>query len=263
MSSSILYQLSSFTITSGITLLMVACYVWGYWLKLKKIKKYPEYSDEGFGAIQGSLLGLLALLLSFTFSMSNSRHDNRYEVMVQEANNIGTAILRADLFPDSARNQYRTGFREYVNARIDLYKAGINRQQNEAAQRQTNEAGAKLWAMAALAAQSPDMVTRNSASLMVNALNPMIDSVTTRKASREATIPDSILFLLFALCLASGFIVGYGSKKTIDWIMVAGFSLMIGVTIFSILDLDRPHRGLITLDRAQQNFIDLQDQLKP
>ncbi|WP_315814354.1 hypothetical protein [Paraflavitalea speifideaquila] len=67
--------------------------------------------------------------------------------------------------------------------------------------------------MAALAAQSPDIVTRNSGSLMVNALNPMIDSVTTRKASRQATIPDSILFLLFALCLASGFIVGYGSKK--------------------------------------------------
>ncbi len=262
MRSSWLYQLSSLTITSCVTLLMVAFYIWGYRLKMKKIRRHPEYSDEGFGAIQGSLLGLLALLLSFTFSMSSSRHDNRYEVMVAEANNIGTAILRADLFPDTIRRQFRAGFSDYVAARIDQYQAGIDPQKNAAAMHQTNAVAAKLWAMAAQATQSTDIVTRNSGSLMVNALNPMIDSITTRKASRETNIPDSILFLLFSLCLASGFIVGYGSKKSIDWIMVAGFAVMIGVTIFSILDLDRPHRGLITLDRAEQNIVDLQDMLK-
>ena len=262
MQSSWLYQLSSLTITSCVTLLMVVFYIWGYQLKMKKIRTHPEYSDEGFGAIQGSLLGLLALLLSFTFSMSSSRHDNRYEVMVAEANNIGTAILRADLFPDSTRRQFRAGFSEYVAARIDQYEAGINPQKNEAAVQQTNAVAGRLWTMAAQAVQSPDMVMRTSGSLMVNALNPMIDSITTRKASRETNIPDSILLLLFSLCLASGFIVGYGSRKTIDWIMVAGFSIMIGVTIFSILDLDRPHRGLITLDRAEQNIVDLQVMLK-
>jgi hypothetical protein len=262
MQSSWLYHLSSLTITACVTLLMVAFYIGGYRLKMKKIRKHPEYSDEGFGAIQGSLLGLLALLLSFTFSMSSSRHDNRYEVMVAEANNIGTAVLRADLFPDSTRRQFRAGFSDYVAARIDQYKAGNDPQKNAAAMRHTNAAVAKVWAMATQAAQSLDVVTRNSGSLMVNALNPMIDSITTRKASRETNIPDSILFLLFSLCLASGFIVGYGSKKTIDWIMVAGFAVMIGVTIFSILDLDRPHRGLITLDRAEQNIIDLQEMLK-
>jgi hypothetical protein len=55
--------------------------------------------------------------------------------------------------------------------------------------------------------------------------------------------------------------VGYGSKRKIDWIMVAGFSVMIGITIFSILDLDRPHRGLITLDNAQQDIIELKEML--
>lgn len=262
MQSSWLYHLSSLTITASVTLLMVLFYIWGYRLKMKKIRVHPEYSDEGFGAIQGSLLGLLALLLSFTFSMSSSRHDNRYEVMVTEANNIGTAVLRADLFPDSIRRQFRAGFSDYVTARIDQYEAGNHPQKNKAALQQTNAAANKLWAMAAQATKSPDVVIRNSGSLMVNALNPMIDSITTRKASRETNIPDSILLLLFSLCLASGFIVGYGSKKTIDWIMVAGFSVMIGVTIFSILDLDRPHRGLITLDRAEQNIVDLQEMLK-
>jgi hypothetical protein len=118
MQSSWLYHLSSLTITAIVTLLMVLFYIWGYRLKMKKIRVHPEYSDEGFGAIQGSLLGLLALLLSFTFSMSSSRHDNRYEVMVTEANNIGTAVLRADLFPDSIRRLFRAGFSDYVTAWI-------------------------------------------------------------------------------------------------------------------------------------------------
>ncbi len=50
MQSSWLYHLSSLTITSCVTLLMVAFYIWGYQLKMKKIRKHPEYSDEGFGA---------------------------------------------------------------------------------------------------------------------------------------------------------------------------------------------------------------------
>lgn len=258
-----LYLVSSFSITACIILLMVLCYVWGYRLKRRKVARHPEYHDEGFGAIQGSLLGLLALLLSFTFSMASSRHDNRYEVMVAEANNIGTAILRADLFPDSLRRQFRAGFGEYLTTRISQYDAGIDPQKNAAALQQTNTQAGRLWNMAVKAAQSDDVILRNSGSLMVNALNPMIDSVTTRKASRETTIPDSILLLLFALCLASAFIVGYGSRKTIDWVMVAGFSVMVGITIFSILDLDRPHRGLIKLDKAQQNFVDLRSMLGP
>ena len=37
------------------------------------------------GAIQGSILGLLALLLGFTFSMSMQRYDSRSEALIQEA----------------------------------------------------------------------------------------------------------------------------------------------------------------------------------
>ena len=77
--------------------------------------------DKSIGALEGSLLGLLALLLSFTFSMSSSRHERRVQVIVEEANDIGTAVLRADLYPDSIRNEFRKDFKAYIESRILFY----------------------------------------------------------------------------------------------------------------------------------------------
>jgi hypothetical protein len=256
---SLLYQTSSLTITFTLTVLMVLFYGAGHRLRNNRLKKNPLLGDEGLGPIEGSLLGLLALLLSFSFSMSSSRHDARVQVMVQEANAIGTAILRADLFPDSIRQLYRTQFKDYVEARIALYNAGTDPEKNKIAAQQSDEIAARLWKMATAGAQSADVVDRTRASLMIPALNDMIDAVTTRRASREETIPESILWLLFILCLAASFIVGYGSERKTDWVMVAGFSLMVAIAVFSILDLDRPHRGLITLDTAEQHIVELRN----
>jgi len=44
-------------------------------------------------------LGLLALLLGFTFSMSMQRYDDRSQAVIEEANAIGTAVLRVQLLP--------------------------------------------------------------------------------------------------------------------------------------------------------------------
>ena len=48
-----------------------------------------EHSQESY--LVGSMLGLLALLLAFSFSMALSRYEERRHLVVQEANAIGTA----------------------------------------------------------------------------------------------------------------------------------------------------------------------------
>ena len=60
-------------------------------------RKNPEAVAEGMGPLETALLGLLSLLLSFTFSMSASRYDSRRTAIVTEANDISTAVLNADL----------------------------------------------------------------------------------------------------------------------------------------------------------------------
>ena len=254
MPGSFLYHIPSLVITLFLIVGMVLFFYGGHQCR---VKLKGDQQSDGMGAMEGSLLGLLALLLSFTFNMASTRQDNRFQVMIAEANAIHTAILRADLFPDTTKNILRTNFSNYLQARIDLYDAGIDAAKNEAAQLNTAIFSKKLWQTAITGAQSNDATVRNIGSVMIPALNEMFNASTSRKASREATIPDSILMLLFLLCLASGFIVGYSMKNKIDWVSVAGFSVMIGITVFCILDLDRPHRGFINLDGAEKSIIEL------
>ena len=66
-------------------------------------KRRPSRDEAETGQItatQASLLGILGLLLGFTFSVALSRHDARSAAVVAEANAIGTAWLRSDLLPN-------------------------------------------------------------------------------------------------------------------------------------------------------------------
>ena len=55
----------------------------------------------------GALLALMGLVLAFTYLFSLSRIDMRKQALVQEANAIGTAFLRADLLPEPGRTELR------------------------------------------------------------------------------------------------------------------------------------------------------------
>ena len=74
--------------------------------------------------IQGAALGLLALLLGFTFSMAMSRYDTRRQMILEESNAIGTTFLRAQLLPDPPRKEVSNLLRRYVEVRLEFYEAG-------------------------------------------------------------------------------------------------------------------------------------------
>lgn len=90
--------LSPLAISLGLFIGMILIYFIAN--QLAKLPSFSKYVDDTINPIEGSLLGLLALLLAFTFSMSASRYEARRTVVLSEANNIGTVILRCDLYPD-------------------------------------------------------------------------------------------------------------------------------------------------------------------
>ncbi len=53
----------------------------------------------GIGVIDGFVFALVGLLIAFTFSGAASRFEKRRDLIVTEANAIGTAWLRLDLLP--------------------------------------------------------------------------------------------------------------------------------------------------------------------
>jgi len=68
------------------------------------------------------VLGLLALVLSFTFAMALTRFEERRDGVLIEANAIGTASLRAGLLPAPHGVESVKLFRDYVQVRLDLAK---------------------------------------------------------------------------------------------------------------------------------------------
>jgi hypothetical protein len=253
---------SSPTIVVAIILfiLLIVFYLIGFRLRNQIIKSNPEQTIGDLSQINGTLLGLLALLLAFTFSMSNSRYDTRRELVIEEANNIGTVILRTDIYPDSVRQVLRTHLHDYVEARIAFYQAGMDIEKTVEAYVKANEISGKIWSAVAAYAKIDNITTRTSE--LIPALNAMIDITTTRRAAGESTIPDSIMYFLFLLCLCSAFLLGYDHKNKFDWIVVIGFAIMLSATVFTIIDMDRPRSGLIDMDKPNQKIIELREMFK-
>lgn len=234
---------------------LIVFYLFGYRVRAFEVRRNPDHATIELGSINGMLLGLLGLLLAFTFSMSNSRYDTRRNLVIEEANNIGTVVLRTDVFPDSMRNVLRAGLKEYLEARIAFYEAGMDEKKIVKYFLKADSIGKQVWVAVASYARVDNLTTRTSE--IIPALNAMIDVTTTRRAAGEATIPDSILYFLFALCLSSSFLLGYDHKGPNSWVIVIGFAITLSATVFTIIDLDRPRSGLVDLDNPNQKIVEL------
>jgi hypothetical protein len=203
------------------------------------------------------LIGLLFFLLAFTFGMSGSRYDSRRTIVVEEANDIGTAILRSDLYPDAERTLFRKDFKEYVEARIKYYEVGPDVKGILKADSLSQAISARLWKRASDLSKNPANLA--ATQQMIPALNTMIDVTTSRLAGERAKVPESILIMLFLLALITAFYSGYseGRKGKIDWLVQTGFCLLVSLVILFTYDLDRPRRGFVNLDVPNQTIIEL------
>lgn len=243
-----------------IFILIIASYLIGYRVREFMIGRNALSSNEDLKTINGMLVGLLGLLLAFTFSMANSRFDERRHYAIEEANTIGTTVLRTDIYPDSIRNLLRATLKDYVEERIAFYEVGLDFEKALDHYQKAEALGLKAWNIAATYAKADPSTT--IASQLIPSLNSMIDIAASRRAGGEGTIPDSIMYFLFTLCLGSAFLLGYDHQAKPDWIVVIGFAIMLAATVFTIIDLDRPRSGMINMDAVHQKIVDLRGMFK-
>jgi hypothetical protein len=215
-----------------------------------------EEKETPVGAMVGSILGLLAFLLAFTFGLASTRFDARRQTVLEEANAIGTTYLRARLLPEPERTETVQLLREYVDARLpDLQRGDVSQVVTQAIRR-SEELHEQLWSQAMAAAEKkPTPIT----GLFVQSLNEMIDLHAKRLlVGTRSRIPISIWAGLFGLALLGMAAVGYqaGLSVTRRSPAMLGMVLAFGGVLFLIADLDRAHEGFLTV--SQQPMIDLQ-----
>lgn len=243
MTHSFLNDLSALNIVIILFFSMLIAIWIGYKTGLKKTKSETKNSE-----ISSSLLGLLALILGFTFAMAGSRYENRKNNLIDEANCIGTAILRADIYPDSLKNEFKKDFDSYLNSRKDYYTLDRDEAMLNVSLKQSAVASDKLWNRAAFYAKDKDFFIQSN--MMLPALNAMFDSASKSNMVLNSKVPETIIYLSLVFSIIISFFVGYNSglEKNLTKKFILGFCFLICVVIFITLDLDRPRRGLIKLD---------------
>lgn len=241
----------------GTVLFLGAAAKVGHVLGVRMRERLGEAEPPDLGATLGGLLGLLALLLAFTFGMAGQRFDTRKALLMEEANAIGTAWLRADLIPEPQAAQAHQVLRAYAQARVDL---AVPANLAEAIGR-SERLQSELWGIARAAATVAPTPT---VALFVAAVNEVIDMHGRRvQAALRNRIPPTIFATLFAVSIlvlaASGFVSGLTREKSaLASILLA---LVLAVVIALILDLDRPYEGLLTV--SQQAMVDVLTSMGP
>ena len=218
--------------------------------------RHAHIADEKVapvGAMVGSVLGLLAIMLAFAFSLAASRFDARRQMVLEESNAIGTAYLRTRLLPEPERTTCQKLLREYVDTRI---AAVANREIAEGLAR-SQQLQSELWSQATTAAdKAPESIMTG---LFIQSLNSVIDVHSKRvMAGLRSRMPLPIWCALFGLAAAGMISMGYqaGLSETRRSPAEMLLALSFTVVLFLIVDLDRAHEGLLTV--GQGALLDLQ-----
>ena len=121
----------------------------------------------------------------------------------------------------------------------------------------------EIWCRAVAACGEPG-VPPSTATLVLPALNAMIDIVTTRTIAGQTHPPLVIFVTLIGLALVGALLVGYGmgGAGSRNWVHMIGFALALAVAIYVILDLEYPRLGLIRVDEFDLALEELRQTMK-
>jgi hypothetical protein len=219
----------------------------------------PDTERAQLYGMQASLLGLLALLLGFSFAMAETRFEMRKQLVVDETNAIGTARLRATVVDDEHGRAIQQLLDDYIATRLAGYQAGDAAGLQAAIDRSLRPQGEMWTRVTAIVRERPQSLP---ASLLMQALNDVIDLHTKRVAAGRNHVPTSVLVMLLVVAAVTmgwvGAGVGIGNRRgTVTALLL---SLLISLVVGVILDMDAPRAGVIRV--TQTTLGDLQRSLQ-
>jgi hypothetical protein len=245
--------------TVGLFLGMLACLEIGYRIG-RRAAPTDASAYEGLGAIEAAIFALLGLLLGFAFAGAVSRLDARRQLIVQEANAVGTAYLRLDLLPPSDQPDLRRLFRDYLEARFRVSEA-VDVKAADRFIAQAVQLQQQIWARVVAAGRLDQ--TQNTTRVALPAINEMIDVTTVRTVAARTRLPGLVLVLLFVIALLSALTAGYAmaKRKRRSVLHDVLYAAAVATTVYVVLDLDNPRIGLIRLDATDKILHDLHDSI--
>lgn len=191
-------------------------------------------------------LGLLSLLIGFSFSLSLNRFDHRRELVVSEASALSTAVQRIKLLDSPAREELTIQLRNYAAARALAGTTDIDEHRHRF-ERKAEDMSVPL-VQATIAAVMPIRAT-STASFVLDGVDHAVEIADQRSAAAEAKLPTRIVEALAIYCVVVAGLFGYALSTTSSKNRVATYLVfsLFAFAVATILDLDRPLGGSITI----------------
>jgi hypothetical protein len=252
MHSTFLDALVALGLFGGLVAALEACFYFG-----KRARRRRTDLPDQISTIQGAMLGMLALLLGFSFALAAGRFNDRVQLIVAEANAVGTAWLRSDLLPGGQGNELQKLLADYTDQRILFYEAETKESQHAIAA-QSEVLQGKMWAIVVSGAKAEPGL----ANSLLPPFNDLIDIHAARLAAAARHMPTMLLLLLLSCSLVAVASVGYGcglvGKRNV--VLTTSLAFVISGALWATIDMDHPRRGLIRV--GQQPMLDLQKSLE-
>lgn len=217
----------------------------GYRVARRRLGVQSETKHKQIEETRNQIAVLLSLLLGFTLSMALSRFEIRKELVVNEANAIGTTYLRAQMLPEPARTKSMSLLREYVDTRVRWIKAPNPDQARLQGIADAKRIQDDLWQIAVpLAQATPNPII----SIYAQTLNDMIDLDEKRIAARLNRIPTEIWLMLVVLGGITCFTIGLGQESRLAVAVIVP-ALMLSIVMGLVADIESSRSGFIMVSQ--------------
>lgn len=256
------YNSVAFLLVLGLFAGMLLMLAIGQRLGRRSLAQEADIVRSRLTGVETAIFGLMGLMIAFTFSGAAARYELRRQLVVDEANAIGTAYLRLDLLPAASQPALRDQFRRYVTARIAVERVLPDIETSNAQAAIAAAVQKEIWSgvLAALKEAPPQATI-----VVIPALNEMINVPTARAVAMLTHTPKlifAVLLILGLVCsLLAGYVLAYTNTGNVRLHVIA-FAVVVTLTIYVIFDLDYPRFGFVRLDFADQGLIDLLAEMK-
>lgn len=204
----------------------------------------PGDALEGF-MIQ-AVLGLLALLIAFTFALAIDRFETRRRTVLEEANAIGTIYLRVQVLEQPHRARLSRLIVDYTDNRVRIAK--VPPEEVRRLLPQNDLLLIDLWAATVAAVETVHDAGLSNA--LLTGMNNLIDMDAARKAARMARVPTAVFLVLFVYLIVTSGLLGYVFSVQRGRVVAAFWLILLTLFLLLVFDIDRPNSGRIRESQA-------------
>lgn len=236
----------------AITLLLFSVAVlFGRWLRRWETDQ-SNAEEVSVRTLLGASLGLFGVLLGFTFSMANSRFEERRQLEIAEGSGLQVVWLRTSFLTEPARSSERDLLRQYIPVRIAFFDAKLGSPEVVDTLRESTTMQSRMWHLA-----NDEVVThRDPAALQfIAALSDSIQSTEKRTAASENRIPALSWAILLLLGTMACILLGVDLKSH-SYLLRGMLQIALAAALALTYDIDTPRVGFVQV--GQQSMLRVQ-----